>query len=76
MLKATSKVDRDAIKAYVADKAVYGTFKYLTIKEYENCELDGCVKYEVYWLGISNLSMQNFYLDAKTHEIVHVTSYV
>ena len=78
MLKATSKVDCDAIKAWVNDTAKSNHYqaRYISIREYEECQLDGCVAYEVYWLGSSRISMQNFYVDIKTHEIVHVTRYV
>jgi len=78
MLKATSKVDCDAIRGWINEKAQASHYKarYISIYEYTDCELIGCNKYRVHWLGLSDIKTQNFYLDTMTHEIVHVTRYV
>ena len=78
MLKATSKVDINAIRAWIIEKAggQHYQARYISIYEYTDCELIGCNKYRVHWLTASEIKMQNFYLDMMTHEIVHVTRYV
>ena len=80
MLKATSKVDCDTITKWVNEKAEQNHYRasYISIREFliGDCELDGCVKYQVHWLTYSELKYQNFYVDQKTHQIVYVTRYM
>jgi orotate phosphoribosyltransferase-like protein len=55
----------------------HSSYRYLTIRSYyDECELFGCDKFEVYWLTLGNLKRAIFYLDAVTHEVVHVSRYV
>ena len=46
---------------------------YLTVTEDPFCELSGCKKYKVVWLGSYEIVERTVYIDGETHEIAHAT---
>jgi hypothetical protein len=78
MLKATNQKHIQAIEAWITKKAQdnHSSARYITIREYDASDLDGCVAYEVHWLGLNDIKMQNFYIDTSIDKIVYVTRYV
>lgn len=45
--------------------------RYLTIEHYDPCELYGCRKYKVVWLGQTSIHKYTVYIDSYAHTVVH-----
>ena len=68
------KAIRKWMDAYALQR--HSKYSYLTIRAFEECELDGCAKFRVHWLMLDDIKEADIYLDLTTHEIIHTKRYI